>query len=359
MINTFFILAFILLLSVGNVAAQEDDFSVEKGHGNVRNIIHVSRYLHTIAASPDRNTLAVGTSGKLYLINFRSGELEKSIDINQEILRVAFTPDGQRISIGGGNGISLVEVDTGEKIWSTPGIPNPKLKTADPASARYMSKYIKITSIKCFPVVKQFANISEDESNLRFWSIQDGTATKIINTNIKEPGALVISPTGMHLALRGADGFGARGSQGTIVSYRLPRMKEMWRNTDGAYGFESVLAFSPDGKLLATGTTSWGEIEVQILNAKSGVVVNEFNLGEGNSLNGIAWTSDGERMITAAENQVALWKIGGADEQPIVLDAGFAAQNDTDNAVVIGLNDTVVAVLGDRKMVKIYDLLSP
>ena len=72
----------------------------------------------------------------------------------------------------------------------------------------------------------------------------------------------------MQLVVRGADGFGRRGSQGTIVSYRLPEMGEVWRNTDGDYGFESVAAFSPDGRFLAAGTTSWGEIEVQILNAK-------------------------------------------------------------------------------------------
>lgn len=358
MIRTVSILISVLAFSFGKIAAQDDDYRVEKGQGNVRHILYVSGYLHAITASPDGNTLAIGTSSKLYLVSFQTGKLEKSINIGQEILRVAFTPDSKQIVIGGGKGVSLIEVSTGKKIWSAAGIPNPKLKRADPASAKYMSKNIKITAIKYIPAREQFASISEDESSLRFWSIQDGAAAKIIDTKIEEPGVLALSSDAVHLAVRGADGFGQRGSQGTVVLYRLPEMEEMWRNTDGAYGFESTLAFSPDGQFLATGTTSWGNMKVQLLNVKSGETVTKFNLGEGDELNGIAWTLDGKSLVTAAESQVALWKIEEKDKQPILLDEKFKIQDDTNNAVVIGLNGTAAAVLGDSKMVKIYDLMN-
>ena len=102
--------------------------------------------------------------------------------------------------------------------------------------------------------------------------------------------------------------------------------------------------------------TSWGNMKVQLLNVKSGETVNKFNLGEGNELNGIAWTLDGKGMVTAAESQVALWKIEEKDKQPNLLDEKFKIQDDTNNAVVIGLSGTAVAVLGDSKMVKIYSL---
>jgi len=86
-------------------------------------------------------------------------------------------------------------------------------------------------------------------------------------------------------------------------------------------------------------------------------VTSELDLGEANQLNGMAWTSNGNKIIAAVEGRVVfITNPNGEDEKSIVLDNDFKVNEDTNNAMVIGLSDTSVAVLGNNKMVKIYNL---
>jgi len=327
-----------MLMISSFLSAQPAEYHVEEGQGNVKQIIHLPGKPQAAAVSPDRERLAIGVSSTLLLINFADGSLKKSIEFdNGDVRGVAFLEGKQKVAVAGVGGVSVYETASGKLLTQVPGHPN----------ARQPQK-TRTYDVAYLPNQRQLVTISEDESNLRFWSADDGAAGKVLDTQIKRPQRLVVSPDHSLLAVSGS------GSGGVVVLFRLPDLQEVWRNEE--FGVNPVLAFSPDSRLLAVGDDGGGA-DVLILNAGDGTEATSRYVGSGR-VGGLGWTAGGG-IVTAPSRVgfgVYFYPLKTEDEQPQILDKKLLAEEDVDNAVAIGSGDRFAAVIGTDRVVKIFKL---
>ncbi|KAF3930280.1 Beta-TrCP [Dactylellina cionopaga] len=135
-----------------------------------------------------------------------------------------------------------------------------------------------------------------DHSDCRLWEIGGSWAlVKTFNYKIDDPGMMVFSPDSRHLAITPSS-FGKKimlldATTGSLI-------KEL-KGFDGS-GYSIALTFSPDGKLLASGSADEKIIIWETLTgAETPVQTFESGLKEGRSL---SFSPDGQQLVWALEN---------------------------------------------------------
>ncbi len=203
---------------------------------------------------------------------------------------VALSADAGLVAVANGNGIGLWDVSNGT--WRT-------------NSMRIHSHYI---ADMAFSAVDRELITADDDGRLIAWNlashstlrekdmrVDHGIIRIAINTNTSE----LAFTTGEHV-----------GVINLVDRSLLEKALE-----GGDYG--NALAYSPDGKMLATGIAAHG---VQLWQAADLEPIGEALLAHKGDVQAVAFSPDGKRLASAGEdNQVILWDLAKTPPAPQVL----------------------------------------
>jgi WD40 repeat protein len=306
----------------------QDPLKTEDGKAPVHKVLESKKDVYSMAASPDGKTLALGTSDEVLLVGFEDGKLIRRIEPKSGAVRgLCFSPDGAFLAAAVIGGVFLFDAPSGKLLLNAKGHPSPMSGGEGAYSIGYCGEWL--------------LTVSRDESNLRSWSLKDGSAGASVDLKIKDPS---------HVACAG-DTVAVMGRDGELVALGRD-LKELWRKS--GLGMGAGVGLSPDGKRIAAGG-SMGDVPVW--GAAKGEELGRLPHYGDRCMGGIAWTSDGSRLVTAAIRQggVRVWSATEFDKPPVDLDAGFQAGPDVDRSVVLGAGGKLAAV-ASGSTVKIYRL---
>ena len=194
----------------------------------------------SLVFSPDGHTLATGSrDGKICLWDVQTGELGNTLTEHTEIVSsLVFSPDGCILASGNKDGTVLLwNVDTGkplttltEQMWGL--VFNPDGNTLAASLGRLSVEH-------------------PDTESIGLWNVHTGNYTSIFHTSMISSN-LVFSPDGRMLVCAAADRYDNKsiGLWDVAASHLI--YPSLWLS--GHTDFICYLAFSPDGRTLASGS---------------------------------------------------------------------------------------------------------
>ena len=253
-----------------------------------------SKRVSSIAFSSDGRLLASGSADD-GTIKLWDVETEQNIatftekpEEGSSMLCVALSPDGTKLAVGSAAGIKLLEVPTGEHIYTRQHIDVGKLEF--PAY---------IFSVAFSPDGTKLASASWD--SVKLWEVETGKNLTTLRGHIRVVDSLAFSPDGLTLASNSVDGV------------------QVWEAATGGYittlagppNFVTSIAYSPDGTRIATGSANARNAEHTV---KLWDVETEENIatlqGHTDLVTTIAYSRDGALLASGSKDQtVKLWDV--------------------------------------------------
>jgi WD40 repeat protein len=258
----------------------------------VRSLDTHTSIIWDLAFSPDGRMLASVSADKTAKIwDWRAGTVIKSLDFPDQVVSVAFSPDGQTLAVGG--------VD---------GFPNASIWTYSVSSWEPGLKLAESWNIPAivFSPDSQFLVGGGTSRNARTWRMSDG-ANLFTLSHSGQVDTLAISPDGSTIASGLCEVSGDNGacSRGAVWLWDLHTGKLLRKFSDFDAWVQTV-AFSPDGSLLIAGAQG-GTLRFYDT-ADDSTVFTTHTAGPGGVL---AVSPDGRLLAaTSNDNQIELWAIG-------------------------------------------------
>jgi WD40 repeat protein len=288
------------LASASNVVQLWDAFSGEllgawEGH---------SDSVLSLSFAPDGATLAsASTDGTVRLWRVPDGApLHTLADYTSEVLAVAISPDGTLVASGG--------YDCLVRLWRVP----------EGDLLRTLSGHEDwVNDVAISPDGELLASAADDHT-VRLWRVSDGELLRILEGHPDIADGVAFSPDGELVA---SGSCGERDEDWRCIQGEVG----LWHVEDGSLvhslaghaGSVTSVAFSRDGSLLASAACGGREEEVCV----SGEVwlwrVGDWELvrilaGHTCDMNGMAFSSDGETLASAAEDDtVRLWRVSDGE----------------------------------------------
>jgi WD40 repeat protein len=306
-----------------------------------------------VAFSPDGKTVAVGNVGSINLWETRTGKKVQEIVLPTEkitfpigaqtialtVSAVAFSPDGKTLAAAVDTGkmtyetrgIHLYECDTGKKtgelvgsnrqqmIFSLAFSPDGKTLAStgrgatiqfwDPARGKEIVRggdgnEMWVEAVAFSPDGKTIASAGRDNT-ITLWEAGTGKFTRRIagSEPRARPGALfnekvwslAFSPDGKTLA---------SGSGDTSIYLWDPATGKQIGRFDGHKHWVRSVAFSPDGKTLASGSQ---DRSVRLWDLGTGKPIRQFD-GHGDGVRSVAFSRDGNTLASNSEHAILLWE---------------------------------------------------
>lgn len=243
----------------------------------LRVIFNGKSFVFSVAFSPDGKTLAFGSEDKtIKLWEVTSGTLLRILEGHSaRVIAVAFSPDGKTLASG--------SEDKTIKLWEMTS--RKLLRTIESHSSMVMG-------VAFSPDGKTLVSGSIDNT-IKLWETASGKLLHALDGD--SSFALAFSPDGKTLASGGLDK--------TIKLWETASGK-LLRTLEGHSSWVMVVAFSPDGKTLA----SVGEEDktIRLWETVSGKLLCVL---EGDTSNALAFSPDGKILATAGfDKTIKLWE---------------------------------------------------
>jgi WD40 repeat protein len=211
------------------------------------------------------------------------------------VFDIALSPDGNSLAIGGSNNrVTLWDVNTGKTL---------KVLTLSPDTV-YVSPITYSVDGKYLAIPGAITDVHDP---IRLWDIQTSedlspfTTEEYLNIN-----SMAFSPDGKLLASGNWDG--------AIHVWDVAK-RTVLRSLKNHTAEVSSLAFSPDGKLLASGGY---DNAVIIWDVSTGEILQSLK-SHSDYVNGVAFSPDGKKLASASnDHTVILWDVGTGHETLIL-----------------------------------------
>ena len=267
---------------------------------------------------------------------FRAGSGDALQDIGIAFERLSINPDGTKVAAVEDTGkSSVVDLATGRRLFETKPAGggavldvawNPDGKTfatvgmghdvriwngADGSLVRSFALKTPASGVAYSPDGKLLA-AGADDHYVHIWNVAGGQQVAELKAAKPEPRTIfhlphiAFSPDGKQLVATEADVRGPRG--GVAMVWRLSDGKKLYGvDIDDGYGSGFAAAFSPDGKLLATGG---GDGVVKFWDAKTGKPNGRTFIGNPGWVRSVAFDPTGRLLLTAGTDGLTrLWDV--------------------------------------------------
>jgi WD40 repeat protein len=299
--------------------------------------------VHSVAFSPDGKTLAAGYDDSKVTLSAVRNRHELPVrlkGLGGSIQTVAFSPDGRTVAAGGSD----------RKIW----LWDPATGLARDTSLTGHSDWV--TSLAFSPDGKILASGSEDDT-IRLWDLGAGRQlgaplTGDMNRGgrrVAEPfgwvKSVAFSPDGKTLASGSADS--------TITVWDIATHRQSGGPLTGHTRSVNSVAFSPNGKILASGGAD-GTIRLWDVAAhrQLGVAL----IGHGGAVNSVAFSPDGELVASGGDDgTIRLWDVATHQE----LGEPFIGLTGSVNSVAFAPDGETLAAGGEDGTTRLWKVADP
>ncbi|MRR18007.1 MAG: WD40 repeat domain-containing protein, partial [Deltaproteobacteria bacterium] len=333
----FFSFCFLWVVFLTSVALGADvpEISVQTGH---------SRSISSIVFSPDGKYLASGgQDNRARIWDVESGRQVRTsttgfTDAFSWILSLAFSPDGSRLAAGGfTSDIMIWDAKTGGDVRTIP------------VGGKYLSD---ATSVAFSPDGSRIAAACalREDNNVHRYVIQlfdakTGNRIRMLREQTQQFASVAFSPDGKYLA-SGTGVYGANVSDSVVRLWHVKSGKEFQRFTGHTGGVLRV-AFSPDGQYLASAGKD-GKIILWDMRIKKQSKI--FQDNRGGTHGAMAFMPDSRRIVSVAKGAVTIWNIASGQPETILSDDVIS-----DDAVSVSPDGRLVAVTASER-IQIWDV---
>jgi len=241
--------------------------------------------IRSIAFLPSGGVLVFGTdNGQIVALNVSDGKQLNVLQAqeNSAYYRLAFSPNGHTLLTSSDAGVSLWDWDAGQQVETLNGY-----QDFDSAAADMAVRNNELLAWRA-------------SGNAVIWDVKSCTQLYVLTEQPSEfgPRLLAISPRDNLLATNTRDGTIRLWNRATgSLALTLMRQREI-----------RTMAFSPDGSILASGST-WHDYPVILWDVNTGQRIRTFG-EDGFDVSNMAFSPDGHILATgAAGGSVHLWDV--------------------------------------------------